>query len=522
MNHLKTIRARHILATLLLPLVLLIGIYTLALHESQTIENNDHQVIGTQTAIAAEKSVKNTLAVLSQLNLGLIKSSCAPDYLAILSQIEYYSEDIKEFGIYNIHGILTCTSRYRNTDERHGKTFSTSTYGNTTVQVIEPDADILHHRQWTNKGIYKIKLGFYDALLSPSQWINRDSLRNYSAAIYDRQSNALITKVGDFNFPKILPQNNNLVLVLTEHFNIYVAGRGESYSELIFNNEGYSAAIFTIIIFVSSLLTVSTIHAYLSTENQLALIANYYPQRIKINYRPIIDIKTATTVGCEVIAGGLKRNNVKISDSEYVAVEQHASRRARKAMCSITDIAIKTATKELKEWLRADYNNYITIRISNPDIEDTAIVLRIKAIIRDAGILPNQILFMVSSTATNISRASAQRLSDLHTLGCLIWLEDFGVGNTNLGRLREFPVSGIKLDKSWVQGLDDSQVARVALIAQFTLFVEQQGLGLIVDGVTEEHTLRTLVRLSVVNLQGNLFCEQVTSEIFLKYAKQIN
>jgi len=97
-------------------------------------------------------------------------------------------------------------------------------------------------------------------------------------------------------------------------------------------------------------------------------------------------------------------------------------------------------------------------------------------------------------------------LNDLHSLGIEIHIDDFGTGYSSLSRLHEMPISALKIDKSFVQQIDDQ---RSAIIEGSVMIAERFGVHTVAEGVETIEQARLLHAIGVTYLQGYLFGKPV-------------
>lgn len=97
-------------------------------------------------------------------------------------------------------------------------------------------------------------------------------------------------------------------------------------------------------------------------------------------------------------------------------------------------------------------------------------------------------------------------LHDLHALGIEIHIDDFGTGYSSLSRLHEMPISALKIDKSFVQQIDDQ---RCAIIEGSVMIAERFGVHTVAEGVETIEQARLLHAIGVTYLQGYLFGKPV-------------
>lgn len=98
---------------------------------------------------------------------------------------------------------------------------------------------------------------------------------------------------------------------------------------------------------------------------------------------------------------------------------------------------------------------------------------------------------------------AAATLGDLRDLGVAVCLDDFGTGYSSLSHLHRYPLSAIKVGRSFVSNLEHSSASRVVIEAILRL-CENLGLHLIADNVETEQQLAQLTELGCQRAQGNI------------------
>jgi EAL domain-containing protein (putative c-di-GMP-specific phosphodiesterase class I) len=92
-------------------------------------------------------------------------------------------------------------------------------------------------------------------------------------------------------------------------------------------------------------------------------------------------------------------------------------------------------------------------------------------------------------------------IAALARLGCRIDLDDFGTGNASMAALRRFSVGRIKIDRSFVTGIDENPEQR-RLVAALLGFAERLGLDTLAEGVERVAEHSALAQLGCGHVQG--------------------
>ena len=107
--------------------------------------------------------------------------------------------------------------------------------------------------------------------------------------------------------------------------------------------------------------------------------------------------------------------------------------------------------------------------------------------------------------------AAEQVLNELRELGVRIAVDDFGTGYSSLGQLMSMPVDILKIDRSFIQGLDAGSEGGT-LTASIVEMGHQLGLTVVAEGVETRTQLHALESLKCDQLQGFLFARPADAE----------
>jgi EAL domain-containing protein (putative c-di-GMP-specific phosphodiesterase class I) len=123
-------------------------------------------------------------------------------------------------------------------------------------------------------------------------------------------------------------------------------------------------------------------------------------------------------------------------------------------------------------------------------------------LLNDTALAPERLVLEIteSSIMTDPARA-LEILNRLHALGVQLAIDDFGTGYSSMAYLKSLPVQELKVDRSFVQHLRDSQSD--AVIVRSTVDLGHNlGLRVVAEGVEDEATLAELASLGCDSVQG--------------------
>ncbi len=123
------------------------------------------------------------------------------------------------------------------------------------------------------------------------------------------------------------------------------------------------------------------------------------------------------------------------------------------------------------------------------------------------------VLEVTEDTTMREVKNSLQLMQDLNQQGVLLALDDFGTGYSSLSYLQKLPVSKVKIDRSFIQGIDTSMEAS-ELVANICRMGSMLGKSLVCEGIETQAQLDVLRSLTDIHLygQGYLFSRPEQAE----------
>jgi predicted signal transduction protein with EAL and GGDEF domain len=172
----------------------------------------------------------------------------------------------------------------------------------------------------------------------------------------------------------------------------------------------------------------------------------------------------------------------------------------------MTRILLRKALAAAAHWpkqIRLSFN------LSARDLISPIAIAQIIAIIETSGFPAERIDFEITETAlmTNFDRAREAILT-LKRIGAQISLDDFGTGYSSLNYVHRLPLDKIKIDRSFVQEMEASALARDIVKTLITM-CRNLNLDCVTEGIETEGQLRLLKSFGCTLAQGYLFSKPI-------------
>ena len=230
-------------------------------------------------------------------------------------------------------------------------------------------------------------------------------------------------------------------------------------------------------------------------------------QRWTLRYQPILDLASGRMEGVEALIRWIEPDGTMVPPAEFIPLAEELG-----LIEAIGEWVIREIVYQAQAWRELDIDLEIGFNLSprqfwQPDLAN-GIVQRI----REGGVDASRIVVEVTESSAMTDPDRAQRiLEDLHAGGLRIAIDDFGTGYSSLARLRDLPVDVLKIDRSFVHGVDvDPQNA--SIVAAFVELAHGLGLTTLAEGIETEGELAFLRGRGCVLGQGFLYARPVPPE----------
>jgi diguanylate cyclase (GGDEF)-like protein len=247
-------------------------------------------------------------------------------------------------------------------------------------------------------------------------------------------------------------------------------------------------------------------------ELEVALRQALADDQLYVAYQPLVRLETGIPVGAEALVRWVHPERGPIPPMTFIPIAEDAG-----LINAIGTWVRKEALRQLGVWrsegtVTDDF--YLSINVSPRQLSDPELPLIVSGEMLRYGVPPQCVaLEMTESVMVDGSSVTARVLFELRELGVKLLVDDFGTGFSALGYLRRFPVTGVKIDRSFVTGLgvnhEDDEIVRAVVAMSHAL-----GLSVIAEGVETPLQREALWAVGVVNGQGWLWGAAVPAAEF--------
>jgi cyclic di-GMP phosphodiesterase Gmr len=173
---------------------------------------------------------------------------------------------------------------------------------------------------------------------------------------------------------------------------------------------------------------------------------------------------------------------------------------------------LQTAAKQAAQWQRQGLPLRVAVNLSARQLVDDSIVEDLAQVLQHNQLPPCLLDFeLTESSLIEDEKRAREVITRLRQLGAQVHLDDFGTGYSSLAQLARIPLDAIKLDKSFVRGVNDNPVSQ-SLVRAIVAAAEALKFRVIAEGVETESENRFLDEIGVDEKQGFLFARPMLPE----------
>ncbi|MFM5521252.1 putative bifunctional diguanylate cyclase/phosphodiesterase [Aeromonas jandaei] len=259
------------------------------------------------------------------------------------------------------------------------------------------------------------------------------------------------------------------------------------------------------VIYDNSLLNETARRKHLASDMVMALEHN----ALELYYQPIVNLETGR---CEAVEALLRWRHPElgfIPPNEVIMVAEEFQLAER-----VGSWVLNTACEQLYQWHQLGLVDLqMCVNISPGMYQRNLLKLVAKALMEHHLPARSLVLEVTEDTTMREVKNSLQLMQDLNQQGVLLALDDFGTGYSSLSYLQKLPVSKVKIDRSFIQGIDTSLEAS-ELVANICRMGSMLGKILVCEGIETQAQLDVLRSLTDIHLygQGYLFSRPEQAE----------
>jgi diguanylate cyclase (GGDEF)-like protein/PAS domain S-box-containing protein len=226
---------------------------------------------------------------------------------------------------------------------------------------------------------------------------------------------------------------------------------------------------------------------------------------VTVHYQPEVSVESGAIVGVEALLRWYSPTRGNVTPAQFIPIAE-----ATGLIFPLGEFVLRQACEQTAEWERDGLlpQRFVTwVNLSGKQLAAGGIDALVRAELEAAELAPTRLGLEVTETAIIEGAPGDQargELEELHSSGVQIAIDDFGTGFSALGQLRHFPVDVLKVDRSFVQGVERDPKDR-AITANLVNLAHTLGLVAIAEGIESDGQLDSVRAVGCDLAQGFLF-----------------
>ncbi len=225
-------------------------------------------------------------------------------------------------------------------------------------------------------------------------------------------------------------------------------------------------------------------------------------------YQPVVSLSTNQVTGLEALLRWRRPDNGVLEPKDFIPLAEDIG-----AIVPIGEWVFWTACRQLRQWQTAGRSDLrVSINLSPRQFHDEKLTRMVEDVLSETHVDAQALdLEVTESLSIRDSDLTFGRLSHFRSMGVGVSLDDFGTGYSSLSQLRFLPISGLKIDRSFVSDLREATPEKTIVNAIITMG-HALGLRVVAEGVETEEQRGILRALGCDEMQGFLFSRPVSVE----------
>jgi diguanylate cyclase (GGDEF)-like protein/PAS domain S-box-containing protein len=216
-----------------------------------------------------------------------------------------------------------------------------------------------------------------------------------------------------------------------------------------------------------------------------------------LHYQPLVSLGSGRIVGFEALIRWQHPQRGFLPPLTFIPMAEETG-----LIVPMGDWVLRSATQQLKQWLAKIVGLRISINFSAKQFRERDLVHTVEKALSTSGLEPGNLeVEITESTAMEGAEIVVANLNLLRTMGVGIAIDDFGTGYSSMSYLKTFPITSLKIDRSFVTDLA-SNPADAGIVRAIVEMAHGSRLSVIAEGVETQEQFQHLHRYGCDEMQG--------------------
>ncbi len=230
--------------------------------------------------------------------------------------------------------------------------------------------------------------------------------------------------------------------------------------------------------------------------------------QLRVEYQPHVCLKSGKISGFEALARWHHPQKGRIGPSDFIPIAEDTG-----LILPLGYWVLKTACCQLKAWQSGHPALVMSVNFSGRQLFQPDVAQRVAQVLEQSDLSPQSLrLEITESVLMQDFAEAARKLKQLSSIGIQLAVDDFGTGYSSLGRLRNFNVDVLKIDRFFIRDMYSAEEGREIVQAIIALGHGLQ-MRINAEGIEEECQLTNLRKMGCDEGQGFLFAASLKPKV---------
>jgi EAL domain-containing protein (putative c-di-GMP-specific phosphodiesterase class I) len=231
--------------------------------------------------------------------------------------------------------------------------------------------------------------------------------------------------------------------------------------------------------------------------------------QLRVHYQPILDLATLRMTGVEALVRWERPGHGLVPPADFIPLAE-----ATGLINSVGRVVLETACQEVLTWQRempAASGLTLSVNVSARQFMP-GFAADVRRSLGSIGFDPRCLKLEITESAVLEDADAAElAMAELRELGVELVVDDFGTGYSALGYFKRFGIAGLKLDRSFVRGIE-RRVEDTAIVVAAIAFARALGLTVTAEGIEDWRQLNWLRQAGCELGQGYFLARPLSAE----------
>jgi diguanylate cyclase (GGDEF)-like protein len=228
-----------------------------------------------------------------------------------------------------------------------------------------------------------------------------------------------------------------------------------------------------------------------------------------VYYQPIVSVETERLSGFEALVRWQHPERGLVAPSEFIPIAEETG-----LIVPLGSWILEEACRQMHDWhMQHPANRTLTmnVNLSSKQLIQSGLVQEVKAILQKTELPARSLKLEITESVVmenaELATTMLKQMSDLNVHLCI---DDFGTGYSSLSYLHRFPVDTLKIDRSFVNRIEEKD-ENVEIVRTIATLARNLGMEVVAEGVESQDQLACLKALNCEYAQGYLFSRPLTA-----------